>query len=127
MKPDQSFSRRQVLTATACVGAGLVAGATGCSQMKRRSRVETRVAFVTANLVARVTDYRFELAHWGEQHKTTVAATDEIAATESVTNSASVISRVEKSCAYQSNVKPVQFPSVLLWLKEKTIRIRIGA
>jgi len=34
------------------------------------------IAFNTANLVARVTDYRFELADWGEQHKKTSAATD---------------------------------------------------
>ena len=52
---------------------------------------------------------------------------DEIAATVRVTTSASVISGVEKSCAYQSKVKPVQLPSVLLWLNEKTIKIRIGA
>jgi len=35
------------------------------------------IAFNTANLVARVTDYRFKLADWGEQHKKTSAATDE--------------------------------------------------
>jgi sugar phosphate isomerase/epimerase len=35
------------------------------------------VAFNTANLVARVSNYRFELKNWGEQHRKTVAATDE--------------------------------------------------
>ena len=35
-----------------------------------------RVAFNTANLVARVTRYRFELRNWMDQHKKTVAATD---------------------------------------------------
>jgi sugar phosphate isomerase/epimerase len=41
--------------------------------------VESRVAFNTANLVARFTNYRFELKHWGEQHQKTVAMTDEAA------------------------------------------------
>lgn len=35
------------------------------------------IAFNTANLVARVTSYRFELKNWGEQHLKTVAATDQ--------------------------------------------------
>lgn len=35
------------------------------------------IAFNTANLVARVTGYKFELKHWGEQHAQTVAQTDE--------------------------------------------------
>jgi len=39
----------------------------------------SRVAFNTANLVARVTDYRFELKNWMDQHKKTMAATDEVA------------------------------------------------
>jgi sugar phosphate isomerase/epimerase len=34
------------------------------------------VAFVTANLVGEVSGYKFDLAHWGDQHKKTVAATD---------------------------------------------------
>lgn len=37
------------------------------------------VAFNTANLVARVSGYRFELKRWGEQHQRTVAETDEAA------------------------------------------------
>jgi sugar phosphate isomerase/epimerase len=41
------------------------------------TRKRNRTAFVTANLVARVSDYRFELSRWGEQHQKTVAATDE--------------------------------------------------
>ncbi len=36
----------------------------------------SRIAFNTANLVARVTNYRYELKNWMEQHKKTVAATD---------------------------------------------------
>jgi sugar phosphate isomerase/epimerase len=34
-------------------------------------------AFNTANLVARVSGYRFSLANWMDQHKKTIAATDE--------------------------------------------------
>lgn len=34
------------------------------------------MAFNTANLVARVSGYRYELGNWMEQHKKTVAATD---------------------------------------------------
>ena len=37
------------------------------------------VAFNTANLVARVTGYRFALGHWMDQHNKTIAATDEAA------------------------------------------------
>ena len=48
----------------------------GCSGLKGGKHTAARVAFVTANLVARVSDYRFELAHWGEQHKKTITATD---------------------------------------------------
>lgn len=38
-----------------------------------------KIAFNTANLVARFSGYRFELCHWGEQHTRTVEATDEAA------------------------------------------------
>lgn len=35
-----------------------------------------KIAFNTANLVARCSGYRFELKNWGAEHKKTVAATD---------------------------------------------------
>jgi L-ribulose-5-phosphate 3-epimerase len=38
-----------------------------------------KVAFNTANLVARVSGYRFELSRWMDQHNKTIAATDEAA------------------------------------------------
>jgi sugar phosphate isomerase/epimerase len=38
-----------------------------------------KVAFNTANLVARVSGYRFQLGNWMDQHRKTVAATDEAA------------------------------------------------
>jgi sugar phosphate isomerase/epimerase len=36
-----------------------------------------KIAFNTANLVARMTGWRFELKNWGEQHNKTVEQTDE--------------------------------------------------
>jgi sugar phosphate isomerase/epimerase len=71
-----AVSRRQFLRGSVLAGAGLIAGSTGCSPLKHQQSSSARVAFVTANLVAQVSGYRFELAHWGEQHKQTVAATD---------------------------------------------------
>ena len=71
-----AVSRRQFLGRTILAGAGLIAGSSGCSKLKHQQSSSPRVAFVTANLVAQVSGYRFELAHWGEQHKQTVAATD---------------------------------------------------
>lgn len=71
-----AISRRDFLARTALVTAGLMAGSLGCSPLKNQQGRSARIAFVTANLVARVSDYRFELAHWGEQHKKTIAATD---------------------------------------------------
>ena len=70
------ISRRQFLGQTVVTGASLAVGVTGCSHLKNPKGSSARVAFVTANLVARVSDYRFELAHWGDQHKKTVATTD---------------------------------------------------
>lgn len=35
-----------------------------------------KIAFNSANLVGRVTDYRFQLAEWGKQHARTVRETD---------------------------------------------------
>ncbi|MCX6914310.1 MAG: sugar phosphate isomerase/epimerase [Verrucomicrobia bacterium] len=69
-------SRRQFLGGTILASAGLIAGSSGCSNLKRQPSSSARVAFVTANLVAQISGYKFELAHWGEQHKQTVAATD---------------------------------------------------
>jgi L-ribulose-5-phosphate 3-epimerase len=51
-------------------------GSLGCSNLKSQQRRSGRVAFVTANLVGRISGYRFELANWGEQHKKTIATTD---------------------------------------------------
>ncbi len=69
-------SRRSFLQTALASGAGLSAAALGCSHLRSHAGNDARIAFVTANLVARVSGYRFELARWGEQHKQTVAATD---------------------------------------------------
>lgn len=52
---------------------------TGCVSGARPGAAPQRIAFNTANLVARFTNYRFELKRWGEQHQLTVVRTDEAA------------------------------------------------
>jgi sugar phosphate isomerase/epimerase len=74
-----ALTRRQFLGRTILAGAGLLAGSAGCSQLKHQQSASNRISFVTANLVGQVSGYRFELAHWGDQHKQTVAATDAVA------------------------------------------------
>ncbi len=72
------LNRREFLQTTVRGGGALAALCVGCRQTGgARSSRELPVAFNTANLVARVTGYRFKLAEWGEQHRKTVAATDE--------------------------------------------------
>lgn len=72
-------SHRRQFIQTAILGtAGACLMQTGCVSSSR-SAARKRVAFNTANLVARFTNYRFELARWGEQHQKTVALTDETA------------------------------------------------
>ena len=73
---SMNCSRRQFLATTVSAGAGLMAGSLGCSHLKSPAAGDARVAFVTANLVAQVSSYKFELAHWGDQHKKTMAVTD---------------------------------------------------
>jgi sugar phosphate isomerase/epimerase len=54
-----------------CAAAGLAARSGFVEAAPR-----PQIAFNTANLVARVTGYRYEPKNWGEQHKKTIAATD---------------------------------------------------
>jgi sugar phosphate isomerase/epimerase len=75
-RPPSSLSRRAFLAAT---GAG-AATALGSRALFAAAPVPSRHAvFNTANLVARVTGYRYELSHWMDQHHKTIAATDEAA------------------------------------------------
>jgi L-ribulose-5-phosphate 3-epimerase len=74
------LSRRRFLAQSAAAGAGAltssIAYSRPASQGSDRGESKTRVAFNTANLVARVSGYRYELKNWGQQHQKTVAATD---------------------------------------------------
>jgi len=72
------LNRRHFLQAFALAATGLCLPQAGCVSAGRNA-ARHHVAFNTANLVARCTDYRFELKHWGEQHQKTVAVTDEAA------------------------------------------------
>jgi len=70
------LTRRAFLAAT---GAGAAALAAPRGLLAGAPVPSKHVAFNTANLVARVTGYRFELSHWMDQHNKTIAATDEAA------------------------------------------------
>jgi len=76
---QRDCSRRHFLGAAVTSGAVLTAGALISANRKAYAAGDAKISFVTANLVARVSGYRFKLAEWGEQHKKTVAATDEAA------------------------------------------------
>jgi L-ribulose-5-phosphate 3-epimerase len=72
------IDRRLFIRLATGAAAGLGLAQTGCVSSARRCAGK-RVAFNTANLVARFTGYRYELKRWGEQHQKTVALTDEAA------------------------------------------------
>jgi sugar phosphate isomerase/epimerase len=74
-----TFNRRQFIHAGIQAAGGLCLAQTGCMSTHPSAVAGKRIAFNTANLVARITNYRFELKNWGEQHQKTVALTDEIA------------------------------------------------
>jgi L-ribulose-5-phosphate 3-epimerase len=75
-RPPSSLSRRAFLGA-----AGAGAAVLGAPRSLRAGTVTPgkHVAFNTANLVARVTGYRYQLSQWMDQHKKTIATTDEAA------------------------------------------------
>ncbi len=73
------MNRREFLVASSC-GLASLAGVSCRTNEPRVARLpphRDRVAFNTANLVGRVSGYRYALARWGEQHQKTIAATDE--------------------------------------------------
>ena len=72
-----TLNRRRFIHATALGAAAAWLTQTGCASSQRRVAAQKRIAFNTANLVARFTGYRFELKHWGDQHQKTVALTTE--------------------------------------------------
>jgi len=69
------MNRREFLLSSTAAIAGL--SCTSCQSDYGSAPKGRRIAFNTANLVGRVSGYRYELSHWGEQHQKTVAATDE--------------------------------------------------
>jgi sugar phosphate isomerase/epimerase len=73
------MNRRDFLSTATLATAGLVWGGCQSSQSSASRQARPRIAFNTANLVGRVSGYRYELRNWGEQHQKTVAATDEAA------------------------------------------------
>jgi L-ribulose-5-phosphate 3-epimerase len=73
----RKINRRQFIHTAALSTTGVWLVQTGCVSTPRAAN--KRIAFHTANLVARFTNYRFELKNWGEQHQKTVALTDEAA------------------------------------------------
>jgi len=75
-RPPSSLTRRAFLAAT---GAGAAALAAPRSLLAGTPTPAKNPAFNTANLVARVTGYRYQLSQWMDQHKKTIAATDEAA------------------------------------------------
>ncbi len=79
-RSSQAVDRRGFLKQSALAALALATGVTGCRHGRHGgggSSPHSAVAFNTANLVARVTQYRFELKNWGEQHQKTVAAMTE--------------------------------------------------
>ncbi|HWH69657.1 MAG TPA: sugar phosphate isomerase/epimerase family protein [Candidatus Sulfotelmatobacter sp.] len=75
----RSLNRRRFIGATATAAASIALLQTGCLSDRRGAPPGKRVAFNTANLVARCTQYRYALKNWGEQHQKTVAETNESA------------------------------------------------
>jgi len=73
------MDRRRFLLQSGLGAATVLAGAAGCQHSRPARAGSVKIAFNTANLVARFTNYRFELSHWGDQHQKTLAATDEAA------------------------------------------------
>ena len=71
-----SFTRRAFLAVT---GAGAAACATRRGLPAGTPTPAKNAAFNTANLVARVTGYHYNLSQWMDQHQKTIAATDEAA------------------------------------------------
>jgi sugar phosphate isomerase/epimerase len=69
----RDFIRRSGLAALAAVAPR------GVARPAARRPERERIAFCSANLVARVTGYHYKLTNWMDQHRKTIAATDEAA------------------------------------------------
>ncbi len=69
--------RREFLISTTLALAGCAVVSCRSGSGRKARAAGPRIAFNTANLVGRVSGYRYDLRHWGEQHQKTIAATDE--------------------------------------------------
>lgn len=74
--PPRPLTRRAFLAASSAGAAALAAPRGLAAAPPDPSR---HAAFVTANLVGRVSGYRYQLTRWMEQHEKTIAMTDEAA------------------------------------------------
>ena len=70
VRPGQPITRRAFVQTSILGAAGLALAQSGCRTASPGAAAAPRpvVAFNTANLVARFTNYRFELKNWGENH-----------------------------------------------------------
>ena len=75
-QPPSSLTRRAFLATT---GAGAAVLAAPRSLLAGSPTPAKHAAFNTANLVARVSGYRYQPSQWMDQHQKTIAATDEAA------------------------------------------------
>jgi len=75
-QPPSALTRRAFLAAA---GGGVTLALSAPRALLSSPAPAKHVAFNTANLVARVSGYRYELSHWMDQHNQTIAATDEAA------------------------------------------------
>jgi sugar phosphate isomerase/epimerase len=71
------MNRRDFLRSSILAAAGLGGVSCRSSRASAQKPSRQRIAFNTANLVGRVSGYRYELSRWGDQHQKTIAATDE--------------------------------------------------
>ncbi len=71
------MNRRQFIVSSTLSAVGLASFSCRGPAAGPRTPPSKRIAFNSANLVGRVTGYRYELRNWGEQHQKTIAATDE--------------------------------------------------
>ncbi len=75
----RGFFRRSGLGTLAVLASPGARLAAAPGEARSGKEASLKIAFNTANLVARVSGYRFKLGNWMDQHKRTIAATDEAA------------------------------------------------
>jgi sugar phosphate isomerase/epimerase len=71
------MNRRHFIKASSLAALDLTCSSCRTASTAAGKPARDRIAFNTANLVGRVSGYRYELRNWGDQHQKTIAATDE--------------------------------------------------